>query len=117
MFKTLRKAALATTLATGLAAALLATGVHAAPGSKAAPYGVKAPAASAERHLVITEKTRAVNVNNGETVEFRINGTSFTWHFQTLRDEARFDLSKIAPSGTLNHKVTVYVASNPLYRG
>lgn len=116
MFKTFRKAALATTLATGLAAALLAGGAHAA-GTKAAPYGTMAPATTAERHVVITEKTRAVNVNNGETVEFRVNGQSFTWHFQTLRDEARFDLSKIAPSGMINHKVTVHVASHPLYRG
>lgn len=116
MFKNFRAAALATTLATGLATALLATSVHAA-GTKAAPYGAKAPVTSAERHLVITEKTKYVHVNNGETVEFRINGESFTWHFQTLRDEARFDLAKIAPAGTVKHKVTVYVASNPLYRG
>lgn len=112
MFKTFRAAALATTLAT----AFLATGVHAA-GTKAAPYGAKAPVTAAERHLTITEKTKYVHVNNGETVEFRINGESFTWHFQTLRDEARFDLSKIAPAGAVKHKVTVYVASNPLYRG
>ena len=71
---------------------------------------------SAHRHIVITEKTKHVRVDNGDTVEFKINGTSFTWHFLTLQQETSFDLSKIAPAGALKQKVTVYVASHPLYR-
>jgi len=34
-----------------------------------------------------------------------------------LRAEERFDLAKIAPAGVDVGMVTVYVASNPLYRG
>jgi hypothetical protein len=30
---------------------------------------------------------------------------------------ASFDLSKIAPTGSIDHKVTVYVGANPVYRG
>lgn len=80
-------------------------------------YGTAVAAANAERHVVITASTPWVNVNNGDTVEFQSNGSTFTWHFDTLRDEAAFDLSKIAPAGSVDHKVTVYVAANPLYRG
>ncbi len=80
-------------------------------------YGSAVAPANAERHVVITASTPWVNVNNGDTVEFQSNGASFTWHFDTLHDEAAFDLSKIAPAGSVDHKVTVYVAANPLYRG
>ncbi|HEX7985419.1 MAG TPA: CzcE family metal-binding protein [Duganella sp.] len=108
MFKSIRTAALVT--------ALFATAGTAFAADATAKYGSTAPAASAHRHIVITEKTKHVRVENGETVEFKINGTSFTWHFLTLHQETSFDLGKIAPAGALKQKVTVHVASNPLYR-
>lgn len=85
--------------------------------ASAGDYGTAVAPANAERHVVITSSTPWVNVNNGDTVEFQSGGTSFTWHFDTLREEDTFDLSKIAPAGSIDHKVTVYVAANPLYRG
>ena len=57
-----------------------------------------------------------MRVDNGDTGEFKVNGASCTWHFQTLQQETSFDLAKIAPAGMLKQKVTVYVASHPLYR-
>jgi hypothetical protein len=112
MFNAIRTAALAATLATTLAAASTA---FAANGT--AEYGSAVAPSNAQRHIVIDANTPWVNVDNGDTVEFRSNGTSFTWHFDTLRNETAFDLSKIAPAGSVDHKVTVYVAANPLYRG
>ena len=76
MFKSIRTAALVTAMLATAGTAFAATG--------AAKYGASAPVASAHRHIVITEKTKHVRVDNGDTVEFKVNGASFTWHFQTL---------------------------------
>ena len=114
MFKSLRTAALITVMLATAGTAFAAAGT--APVTGTAKYGTSAPLTSAHRHIVITEKTKHVRVDNGDTVEFKVNGASFTWHFQTLQQETSFDLVKIAPAGMLKQKVTVYVASHPLYR-
>lgn len=77
-----------------------------------------AGAAHAEDRVVtINADTKWVNVDNGDTVTFNVNGKTFTWQASTLHTEEAFDLAKIAPAGIDAGKVTVYVASNPLYRG
>ncbi|HWW71557.1 MAG TPA: CzcE family metal-binding protein [Duganella sp.] len=110
MLKELRTAIIATAIIAGTGA------VHAATAQQAA-YGMAAGNAYADRQITITANTTWVNVNNGETVTFNVNGKTFTWHFDTLRTEDRFDLAKIAPAGIDVGIITVYVASNPLYRG
>jgi hypothetical protein len=109
MFKTLRTLILCTAIVgTGLA--------QAAPGAPA-NYGSAANTGFADREITIEPGTKWVNVNNGETVAFNIKGKTFTWHFETLHAEDQFELEKIAPEGVEVGNVTVYVASNPLYRG
>ncbi|WP_343732267.1 CzcE family metal-binding protein [Duganella sp.] len=108
MFKALRITVIAATLAAGAAHA----SVNPHP-----EFGMATPAAAADRHITIKADTKWVNVNNGDTVTFDVNGKSFTWHFDTLHSEAAFDLAKIAPEGINPGMITVYVASNPLYRG
>jgi len=112
MFNTLRTitiaAAITVTVATGAAQA----SVNPHP-----QFGMATQAGNADRHITINAGTKWVNVNNGDTVTFDIDGKSFTWHFDTLHSEEAFDLSKIAPEGVAAGMVTVYVASNPLYRG
>lgn len=109
MFKTLRTLIVCTAIiGTGLA--------QAAPGTPT-NYGSAANSGFADRVVTIKPGTKWVNVNNGETVEFNINGNTFTWHFDTLHAEDQFELEKIAPQGVGVGAVTVYVASNPLYRG
>lgn len=108
MFKALR-----TTI---IAAALTAGAAHAAV-NPATQFGMLTQASNADRHIVIDAGTKSVNVNNGDTVTFDVNGQSFTWHFETLHSEEVLDLAKIAPQGVDAGMVTVYVASNPLYRG
>jgi hypothetical protein len=112
MFKALRLSGIAAVIAI---ATLSASGAQAAA-SPRSEYGMAGSAAGAERHITINGDTKWVNVDNGDTVEFTANGKSFTWHFDTLHAEEAFDLAKIAPAGVAAGKVTVYVASNPLYR-
>jgi hypothetical protein len=108
MFKALRITLLATAIAAGAAHA------SAAPQQQ---FGMAVQNGNADRHVVINADTKWVNVNNGDTVTFDLGGRSFTWHFDTLHSETAFDLSKITPQGIQAGMVTVYVASNPLYRG
>jgi len=89
----------------------------AAPTGMASDYGVSVPADSAMRTIVINADTKWVNVANGETVRFNVGDQSFTWHFDTFRNETAFDLAKIAPSSAQVGAVRAYVAANPLYRG
>ena len=66
--------------------------------------------------MAISAASKAVNVDNGDVVTFELEGKTFTWQFDTLRDNDRFGLSAIAPEGVDTHGVLVYVAPNPLYR-
>ncbi|MGJ7917828.1 CzcE family metal-binding protein [Massilia sp. LXY-6] len=81
--------------------------------------GTVAPAQSpADEVITITDTTPYVNVSGGSTVRFVAGGRSFTWRFQTgAAHIVPFDLERIAPRGFLNHRVVVYVADDPLYRG
>ena len=73
-------------------------------------YGEAASPVAAERTIVIGPNTRSVNVNHGEVVKFVVNGQEFAWDFDGVAHP--FDLSKIAPEGTLDHSVTVYVGTS-----
>ncbi|USX24712.1 CzcE family metal-binding protein [Oxalobacteraceae bacterium OTU3CINTB1] len=109
MFKTLRTLIICTTIVgAGLAQAAPATPAN---------YGSAAGNGFADRAITITPGIKWVNVNNGDTVAFTVNGKTFTWHFETLHAEDQFGLEKIAPEGVDVGMVTVYVGSNPLYRG
>lgn len=99
-----------------IAAALTVGAAHAAV-NPLTQFGMPTQASNADRQIVIDAGTKWVNVNNGDTVTFDVNGQSFTWHFETLHSEEVFDLAKIAPQAVSAGMVTVYVASNPLYRG
>lgn len=110
MFKSIR----ATIIATAILAA--AGAAHAASDQRA-EYGMAAGTALADRVITVDTDTKWVNVNNGDTVAFNVNGKTFTWHFSTLRNESQLKLMNIAPEGVDTGKVVVYVGSNPLYRG
>ncbi|MFS2004051.1 CzcE family metal-binding protein [Duganella sp. CT11-25] len=109
MFKAIRTAIIVAAIAG------TASGAYAAVNTK--EFGMATSAANADRHVVIKPDAKWVNVDNGDTVEFNVDGKSFTWHFDTLRGESAFELSKIAPEGVDAGKVIVYVGANPLYRG
>jgi hypothetical protein len=75
--------------------------------------GDPAPVSAATRTIVIAPDTRYVNVIGGETVKFVVGDKSFAWTFDGAYPS--FDLNQTVAAGTLDHKVTAYVAPNPLY--
>ena len=88
------------------------------PGS---PMGKVVPLSGAVRTIPITAETKYVNVTAHETVKFVANGKAFAINFSGSPATtfafvpSVFDLSQLAPAGVLDHKVTVYVAPDPLY--
>ncbi|SHM42148.1 Heavy-metal resistance protein CzcE [Duganella sacchari] len=110
MFNALRTTLIAAAIAASTGAAHATVNPH-------PEFGMRTAAANADQRITINPSTKWVNVNNGDTVTFDINGKSVTWHFDTLHSEEAFDLSKIAPDAIPAGVVTVYVGSNPLYRG
>lgn len=87
------------------------------PDGTAADYGVAVTDSSAGRTIAITPATKFVNVANGETVRFTIDGKSFGWHVYTFPNINEFDLKAIAPAGIAPAGVRVVVAPDPLYFG
>ena len=91
-----------------------AAGAHGLTNTSA-DYG-NAVHGGAGRTIVIKPDTKSVNVANGETVEFQVEGKSFVWHFNTFQPEVAFPLAKIAPQGSKVGDINVYAVPNPLYR-
>ncbi len=73
-------------------------------------FGSPAQAAVAQRTISIDPKTRWITVERGEVVKFVANGQEFAWAFNGM--SSSFDLTRIAPSGTLNRNLKVYVWPN-----
>jgi hypothetical protein len=66
---------------------------------------------STDRTVVIDSSTTYVNVRQGEKLKFVTNGREFAIDFSGT--ERNFDLRKLAPAGTLDHEVDVYVEIQP----
>ena len=85
------------------------------------PMGEVVPLSGAMRTIPIDAKTKYVNVTAHETVKFVVNGNAFAMRFSGSSATtfafvpSVFDLAQLAPAGVLDHKVTVYVAPDPLY--
>jgi len=80
-------------------------------------WGAPAPISIATRKIMITPDTRYANVTGGEVIAFVTGEKAFAWSFIATRYVAPFDLNIIAPPGSLDHKVMVYVAPDPRYMG
>ena len=91
---------------------------HAAgPTGTVADYGTSVPVSTDARQITISPQTKWVNVTDGETVKFDVNGKTFAWNVDTFGTDTVFDLAKIAPADIQVNGVRVYVAPNPLYTG
>lgn len=96
--------------------AAIATGASAAgPTGAHADFGTAVANSAAERTIAIKPTTKHVNVVDGETIKFAIDGKEFSWHFRTWPSLNQFALDKIAPQDTPANGVTVHVARNPVY--
>jgi hypothetical protein len=74
-------------------------------------YGEPAAAGSApDRTIVVTPSTKYINVEHGDIVKVKAGSQEFTWNFDGVTRP--FDLDKIAPEGSLDHKVEVYVETS-----
>jgi hypothetical protein len=62
----------------------------------------------AQRTVVITPSTKWVNVAQDETVKFEANGKTFAVDFNGPSTNS-FNLQSLAPAGTLDHQVAVYL--------
>lgn len=102
----------------GLAALLLSGATLTALAVKPPPLKLLGSAASesaAARTVMISPKTKSVNVVGGETVKFVAGDKTFAWSFDVPDTVTSFDLNRVAPAGMLDHKVRAYVAPNPTY--
>ncbi len=114
---TLTKLAGAAAIAALSSSMLLPAAQAAAPTGGGADYGMQVAQDTPAREVTIDAQTRSVNVEDGETVKFNVNGKSFVWHFATYSEAGNVKLSRIAPAGIDVKGVTAYIDSNPLYRG
>src|SRR5258708_3430697 len=73
-------------------------------------FGNPAQTSAAQRTVVIDAKTRWVTVERGDVMKFVANGQEFAWAFNGLASS--FDLNRVAPTGTLNRDLKVYVWPN-----
>jgi len=105
--------ALLTTLFSATAGNASALGLS----NTSADFGTQATAQTASRTIVIDAGTKYVRVENGETVQFAVNGQTFAFTFNTVVGETSFELSRIAPEGLAVPQVRVFVLPNPLYQG
>ena len=76
--------------------------------------GPASPDGPVDREVRIDAKTRWVNVTQDETIRFVLSGPGgervFAWRFET--QHFAMDLGRIAPAGTIDRVIRVYVAPN-----
>ena len=96
---------------------LLSTMISPAMALRADLQGSPAPVTPGSRMIQIGPDTRYVNVTGGEVVNFVVGGRTFAWQFAGGFGSESFDLRPLAPEGSLQQSVRVYVAPNPLYVG
>jgi hypothetical protein len=104
---------------TGVAAFLLSsvTACTFAADSHTNFYGSASAPAAASRTVVVGPDTTHVNVTKGETVKFLSGDKTFAWHFDEVSTLSEVDLNDIAPAGTLDHNVKVYLRRDPTTDG
>lgn len=91
---------------------------HAAPlRNSSADYGQIVAASTVDKAVKIGATTRYVNVVNGQTVQFEVDGQTFSFSFDAWPGDQSVDLAQIAPKGMAVPHVRVYVAPDRRYLG
>lgn len=103
-------------LLSALALAPAAVYAHDGPHDQQRSLGSVAPVGIATRTIKIVPQTRYVNVNQGDIVEFEVDGKTFAWQFDTTHPQGWLDLGLFAPQGGNTYGVQVFVGQNPLYQ-
>ena len=97
-------------------AAAVTTLLAATSFAQQSPFGGAAsPDTTVDKVVRIDAKTRWVNITQDDTVRFVVSGPggekTFAWQFQTQHNAVR--LNDIAPAGTFDRVILVYLAPNP----
>lgn len=100
-----------------LLALLFAAGYAQAADRSASDYGAPATALADGRSIEIAPTQRNVNVSDGETVHFLVDGKRFDWTFNMRTTESVLELKTIAPPGLKVDGIRVWVRPNSLYQG
>ena len=101
-----------------IASAAIAFSANAArPAGDASDFGAPAANTAAARTITIKPTTKYVNVTDGETVTFVVDGKQFSWHFSSWPSAQQIALDKLAPKDTVASGVTVYVERSAQYYG
>lgn len=79
--------------------------------------GDPAALAAASRTVIIGLDTEYVNMTHGDVVKFVVGDKTFAWNFNGPARVSVIDLDKIAPPGTLDHPVKVYIRRDPATNG
>lgn len=99
-----------------MVAGLASTAARAKDMPERSHFGMSAADSSVGRQIAVDASTHYVNVTDGETIEFIVNGKPFSFVFNSWGNRA-VDLSTLAPSDFMVPPVRVFIAPNPLYQG
>jgi hypothetical protein len=77
--------------------------------------GMQAPPGAATRTVTLTPQTQSVKVTGGDVVRFVTAGSEFGWAFNVGPTVSVFPLNVVAPPGSLEREVLVYVEPDPRY--
>lgn len=94
-----------------LAGLSMAVAAHAAVPTRL--VGDASTPAMATQTVVLTPTTDTVNVDWGQTVDFKLNNQQFAFDFDGVREASRINLQRVAPAGLLDHPVYAYVQDFP----
>jgi len=95
-------------------AALLSSGAFAQ--SRSGPSLLGEPIAAGlpvDKVITIDANTRWANVMEDDIVKFVAGGKEFSWRFASTKNS--INLKDIAPPGTIDRDIRVYLAPNPLF--
>jgi hypothetical protein len=100
-----------------LAGAAIASAQAAPHTGTSADYGSVIATSAVDKVVKVGALTRYVNVEDGQTVRFDVDGQTFTFAFHTWPGDQSVDLAVIAPDGVSVPHVRVYIKPNRNYLG
>ena len=100
-----------------LLVSLCFTTLASAAEAPASDYGTRAATSAPGREITLKPGTKNVNVFDGETVHFNVDGKRIDWNFNSRTREAVLDLNTLAPDQIPAGAVRVWVLANPIYQG
>ena len=100
-----------------LAGAAIASAQAAPRVGTSADYGSIVSTSAIDKVVKIGASTRYVNVEDGQTVRFDVDGQTFAFAFHAWPGDQSVDLAVIAPNGISVPHVRVYIAPNLNYFG